>query len=322
MSSRYSKVLVAMDRFNEAPRFAPAGQKGDRFETRISLEGDLAFPIPGFSAAPRVIITPVRNNLRNLDGSFNLVTPVCAARDVTAKDFRLVAYNQDPDFGGLSTFNWVAIEESPNATVPVPDLIWGVIPPQVFGAFRESGFAQRTFRDHVFAGAGLFDASAASVLLTATDRGIDGHSVAAVGIVEDDQGKEGKELTAHNVDIAAGSCAFNWATFSRTKKFTPASTAVPEPIIETGEVAEHWFEPGGQPGDWRTWDVVFSGRFAKPPVVLLTAIHAADIPERLNAAAVGVIQAATTGGFRLAARSCDLRPGLTSFNWIAIGDPA
>jgi len=30
-------------------------------------------------------------------------------------------------------------------------------------------------------------------------------------------------------------------------------------------------------------------------------------------------QAVTTSGFRLAARSCDSHPGLSGFNWLAIG---
>jgi hypothetical protein len=327
MSSRYSKVRIAMDLFREFPRFAPAGQNGDRREMRISFEEDLPIPIPGFSAAPRVIVTPVRLDLRDDSGGFNIMTPVCAARDVTVKDFRLVAYNQDPDFGGSSAFNWVAIEEAPDATNPVPNLARGVLPPHSFAPFRESFLGRRTFKDHDFAGAGLFNAVddgrlTASVQLTATDRGIDGHSVAAVGIVDNNTDESFKGMTAHNIDVAAGSCAFNWATFSRANVFEPGSTAVPEPSIETGEVAERWFEPGGQPGDWQTWDVVFLGRFANPPVVLLTATQAADIPERLTAVVVGVVQAETTGGFRLAARSCGLRPGLTGFNWIAIGDPA
>lgn len=322
MSSRYPQIRIAMDLFNEAPRLAPAGQDGDRFERVISFEGDLPVPIPDFSAAPRVIITPVRK-LR-LDGAgFNILTPVCAARDVTARGFRLAAYNQDPDFGGRTAFNWVAIEESPNATNPVPDLMVGLLPPQSFAPFRESFLGQRTFHDHDFGGSGLFDATAGSVQLTATDRGIDGHSVAAVGIVDNPEDQESrKAMTAHNVDVAAGGCAFNWATFSLARVFEPGSRAVPEPNIETGEVAERWFDPGGQPGDWQTWDVAFLGRFAKPPVVLLTATQAADIPVRLTAAVVGVVQAVTTGGFRLAARSCDLRPGLAGFTWIAIGDPA
>ena len=77
-------------------------------------------------------------------------------------------------------------------------------------------------------------------------------------------------MQVHNVDVAAGGCAFNWATFSLEKVFEPSSSAGPEPGIETGEVTEQWFSPGGQPGDWRTWEVPFSGRFAMTPVVLLT----------------------------------------------------
>lgn len=320
MSSRYSHIRIAMDTFNEVPRLSPAGHDGDHYEMRISFEGDLPVPIPEFETPPCVIVTPVIKD--RLDGTtFNLVTPVCAARSITAKDFRVAVCNQDPDFGGICALSWVAIQESPDAAKPVPDPRFGVFPALQFAPFRDSAFGHRSFGDHGYGGTGL-DSDLASVQLTATDTGVQGHSVAAAGIVYNAEGPQdpGPEtgMTDHNIDSSGGGCAFNWATFSRASNLDPSR----EPWIDTGAVAEAWFEAGGHPGDWHTWDVGFTARFAKPPTVLLTATTAADIPERLDAAVVGVAQATSTTGFRLAARSCDTHPGLSGFNWIAIGDPA
>jgi hypothetical protein len=321
MSTRYSQVRIAMDLFNEAPRFAPAGHDGDRFEMFISFEGDLPVPVPGFTSAPRVIITPVRKFARDGAAGFNLMTPICAARDVTARGFRLAASNQDPDFGGLMAFNWVAMEESPGGANPVPKLATGVLPPLHYAPFRESLQGHRSFQDHQFAGSGMFDSSVASVQLTSSDASVQQHSVPAVGIVYDPQDETShKEMTAHNVDVAGGGCAFNWATFSQAAFLEPASNGdAPEPSVATGDVAEAWFEPGGHTGDWHTWEVAFKARFMEAPVVLLTATSASDIPQRLNVATVAVAQVVTASGFRLAARSCDTRAGLSGFNWIAIG---
>ena len=91
MSSRYSQIRIAMDLFHEAPRFAPAGQEGDRFEQHISFEGDLPVPIPNFTSAPRVIITPVKKERFDSRGGFNVVTPAYVAREVTPEGFRFVA---------------------------------------------------------------------------------------------------------------------------------------------------------------------------------------------------------------------------------------
>src|SRR5262249_13486851 len=44
--------------------------------------------------------------------SFNVLTRICVARDVTVQGFRLAVRNADPDFGGFSAFNWIAIEEA------------------------------------------------------------------------------------------------------------------------------------------------------------------------------------------------------------------
>jgi hypothetical protein len=322
MSSRYSQIRIAMDIFQEAPRFAPAGQKGDQFEQHISFEGDLPVPVPNFTSPPRVIITPVKKDRFDSTGGFNVMTPAYVARDLTPKGFRFVAFNTDPDFEGFSAFNWVAIEESRDVTNQAPELKKGVMLPHEFRPFRESFLGKRTFQDHGFDGVkGLpFDSSAASVQLTATDHNVQGHSVPAVGIVYNAVEGEAGAMEAHNIDIVSGACAFNWAKFFYREPFAPLGQ--PEPFIETGEVAEAWFEARGQPGDWRTWNVVFSAPFAKPPLIWLTAMTPADIPVRLNTAVVGVVQSAAASGFRLAARSCDTRPGLAGFYWIAVGDPA
>jgi hypothetical protein len=326
MSSRYSQIRIAMDLFNEVPRLSPAGHDGDHFEQLISFQGDLPVPIPEFETPPRVIVTPVIKN--RFDGpGFNLVTPVCAARSITANDFRLAVYSQDPDFGGECALSWVAIQESPDAAQDVPDLRCGVFPALQFAPFRDSALGNRTFRDHGFGGAGL-DSELASVQLTATDTGVDGHSVAAAGMVDNAEGQDSRpesRMTGHNTDSSGGGCAFNWATFSLSRSPEPRGTAIDatgEPRIDSGVVAEAWFEAGGHGGDWRIWDIGFAAVFGRPPIVLLTPTLAADIPARLSAAVVGVVQATSTTGFRLAARSGDTHPGLSGFNWIAIGDPA
>jgi hypothetical protein len=146
--------------------------------------------------------------------------------------------------------------------------------------------------------------------------------VAAVGLVSNPVETDELDLAAHNTDLVAGGCAFNWATFSYAQRFDPAATPTLEPSIETGEVAEAWFEASGRPGDWRTWDIVFATPFAAAPVVLLTAHKPADIPVRLNPAVLGVVQAVTPQSFRLAARNSDVGPGLAGFHWIAIGESA
>jgi hypothetical protein len=247
MSSRYSQIRIAMNIFEEVARLAPAGSDGDRFEVFISFEGDLPIPVPDFKTAPRVIVTPVRQLPK--DGEkFNLVTPIGAARDVTAKGFRLSVCSQDPDFGGLTSFNWVAIEESPDSANPVPDLITGVLPPMFFGPFRQRFGSNRTFEDHGFGGFGLFDSSVGPVLLTATDHNVQGHSVAAVGMVDNSEDpKPRHDMLAHNVDISAGGCAFNWATFSLEKHFDPASAkGALEPAVETGGLRRRGLRPVGK----------------------------------------------------------------------------
>ena len=323
MSSRYSEVRIALDRFNEAPRFAAAGLEGDRFERFISFEGDLPVPIPGFKTAPRVIVTPLRMLVR--DGAvFNTMTPSWSARDITTKGFRLTANNLDADAGGRMAFEWVAIEESPGERQAVPELRTGVFSALEFAPFGESRLGNRTFHDHASGATGLFDGRPASVHLTSTDWNVPGHSVAAVGIVDaaEDQPSR-RSFLGHNVDVAAGSCAFNWSSFSLDGSVNEAENqAALQRTVDTGAVAEAWFEPGGHTGDWRTWEIGFKAPFRQPPVVLLTPTRAADVPIRLNAATVAIAQAVTSKGFRLAARSCDSLGGLSGFNWVALGQPA
>ena len=103
MGTKYTQIRYAMAPF-EGGRFARANQSGDWLDIQISFEGDLPVKVPNFVGTPRVIITPVRNT--NFDPTstterFNVMTPVCVARDVTPTGFRLAARNADPDFGGF-----------------------------------------------------------------------------------------------------------------------------------------------------------------------------------------------------------------------------
>jgi hypothetical protein len=325
MGTRYTEIRIAIDRF-EGGSFSAAGQQGDWLDTAISFEGDLPVRIPSFSVPPRVVVTPICATKFDGKGGFNVMTPICVVRDVTTKGFRLAARNTDPDFGGSYAFNWVAIEESPGVTNPVPALAGGLFPRRHFAPFRESFRGHRTFRDHVFYSvprdSRSLDTKVASVQVTATDRGVGEHSVAAVGLVHNPFEEDQLDLAAHNVDLVEGGCAFNWATFSYAQLFDASAARTPAPSIETGEVGEAWFEPCGQPGDWRTSNVGFKSPFAEAPVVLMTANKPADIPVRLNPSVIGVAQAVTPHGFRLAARNSDLAPGLVRFHWIAIGAPA
>ncbi len=320
MSVSYSEIRIALDKF-EGGNFAPAGHKGDWLEAFISFEGDLPVKIPGFVSPPRVIITPVMTTKFN-HGAFNVMTPVCVARDVTTAGFKLAARNAEPDFGGSYAFNWVAIEESAGIPNEVPAFETGTAPPRHFGAFRDTAFGNRTFRDHVFYGADvrLPDPSSSSVQLTSTDLGTTGHSVPAAGIVSHPFEDNSVDLTAHNTDIVAGACAFQFAAFSFSRKFDPATGTSAELSIETGYAPPASFQPSGKPGDWNTWNITFKSPFARLPVVLVTACKTTDIPEELNPAVLGVVQALTPNGFRLAARSSDIGSGHAGFYWIAIGD--
>lgn len=164
----------------------------------------------------------------------------------------------------------------------------------------------------------------AAILLTATDQNVKGHSVPAVGALQSrfviGVGPT-THLAARNSDLVSGSCAFHWAAFSHNRLFDTSDTSSNEPRIETGEVAAAWFEPSGQPGDWHTWDIHFRDQFADSPIVLLTASKPKETPLELNPAVVGVAQAVTPLGFRLAARNSDIGNGHTGFNWVAIGLP-
>lgn len=321
MSVKYTQSRIAIAQF-EGGNFAPACQKGDWLDIFISFEGDLPVKIPNFVNAPRVVITPVRNT--NFSGKdYNVMTPVCVARDVTAKGFSLAARNADPDFGGSYAFNWIAIEESPGTANPVPALESKVFPPQWFAPLRESFAGNRTFRDHVYYDVGptLPDPRISSVQLTATDRNVSGHSVPAVGIADRPFENNELDLAAHNIDIVAGECAFDCAAFSYSGLLDPNAGATPEPELETGEVDAKFFQPAGHPGDWNTWNIDFKSTFAQPPIVLLTANKPAAIPNESNPAVLGVAQAVTQHGFRLAARSSDCGSGYAGFYWIAITAP-
>ena len=329
MGTKYTQIRYAMDKF-EGGRFSRADQSGDWLDISISFEGDLPVKVPNFVGTPRVIITPVRNT--NLDptstpGSggrlgFNVMTPVCVARDVTPQGFRLAARNADPDFGGFSAFNWIAIEETPGVENAVPALQKGLFPPRHFDPAFESFLGNRSFEDHVYYEMHnppiSLDNNVASVQLTATNQSVTEHNVAAVGIINNPVEVQQLDLAAHNVDITAGGCAFYGAAFSYENSIA-SGAAGSELQIDTGAVEEEWFEPSGHPGDWQTWDVVFASPFSELPVVLLTPYKPIDIPVRLSPAVLGMVQALTTGGFRIAARNSDIGRGLAGFFWIAIG---
>lgn len=324
MSSKYTQIRYAMDGF-EGGQFSRAGESGDWLDISISFEGDLPVKVPNFVGTPRLIITPVRNTQfdpTSTSRSLNVMTPVCVARDVTPQGFRLAARNADPDFGGFSAFNWIAIEETPGVDNAVPALERGLFPPRHFDRGFESFLGRRTFGDHIYYGMDSppisLDNSVASVQLTATDQNVTEHSVTAGGIINNPFEVQQLDLAAHNVDIVAGGCAFYGAAFSY-KNTIASGAAGSELQIDTGAVAEEWFEPSGQPGDWQTWNVVFTHPFSELPVVLLTPYKPIDIPVRLSPAVLGMVQGLTTQGFRIAARNSDIGRGLAGFFWIAIG---
>ena len=155
--------------------------------------------------------------------------------------------------------------------------------------------------------------------LTATDQNVTEHSVTAVGMVSNPFEVPQLDLAAHNVDIPAGGCAFSGAAFSYNNVIASGSPGS-DLLIDTGTVEEEWFEPSGHPGDWQTWNVVFATPFSELPIVLVTPYKPIDIPGRLNPAVLGMVQALTTRGFRIAARNSDIGRGLAGFFWIAIGN--
>jgi hypothetical protein len=63
-----------------------------------------------------------------------------------------------------------------------------------------------------------------------------------------------------------------------------------------------------------TWEIGFKNQLAQPPVVLLTPNKPAGIAAESNPAVVGVVQAVTSHGFRLAARNSDIGSGHTGLN--------
>jgi hypothetical protein len=317
MSTKYTQIRYEIARF-EGGNFSPAGQSGDW------LDIELPFESQPFVGTPRVIITPVNDSrlVTTATGErFNVMKPVCVARDVTPQSFRLAARNADPDFGGNYAFNWIAIEEAWGEENAVPDLRTEVFPPMHFCPAFESFLGQRTFADGGFAPISL-DNSVASVQLTATNQNVTEHNVAAVGVVHnplilDPLEKPELSLKAHNLDILAGGCAFDGAAFSYNS-LVRAGDAGSDLWIDTGVVEEKWFEPSGHPGDWQTWDVGFTAPFNELPIVLLTPYKPIDIPVRLSPAVLGMVQARTPRGCRIAARNSDIGRGLAGFFWIAI----
>jgi hypothetical protein len=230
----------------------------------------------------------------------------------------------------------MAVLETPGIAHQVPDVSTGVLPPLFFGPADAPGAQSGT------PSVDQLDTGSAAVLLTATDQGVTGHSVAAVGVLRNDFTEgigKSTSLVARNSDCAKGGCAFNWARFPLNKVFVPGTVVdgftvdaqgvpnsitegpVPEFSIETGEVAAERFQPSGVAGDWRTWDIRFTDRFAAAPVVLVTADKAEATPPQANPAVVGIAQAVTPHGFRLAARNSDFGAGEAGFNWVAIGLP-
>lgn len=219
----------------------------------------------------------------------------------------------------------------------VPDLSTGIVPALHFAPNNTPQAEAAT------ASLPELDTSAAVVMLTPTDQDVHGHSIAAVGALgnrfEDAVGQP-RRLSGYNPDLASGACAFNWARFPFNEFFQPGrvseqvttdANGVPiridevitqEPFIETGEVAAAHFAPSGQQGDWQIWDVRFKDAFAAAPTVLLTAKKAGKTLPEANPAVVGVVQAVTPHGFRLAARNSDCSGGETGFQWVALGFPA
>jgi hypothetical protein len=143
--------------------------------------------------------------------------------------------------------------------------------------------------------------------------------VPAVGIVSNPFEDLSLNLIAHNTDLVAGACAFQFAAFSFSQKFDPAGGTNSELSVETGQAAPASFQSSGKLGDRNAWDITFKWPFTRLPVVLVTACKPRDISEELNPAVLGMVQALTPNGFRLAGRNSDIGSGHAGFYWIAIG---
>jgi hypothetical protein len=158
------------------------------------------------------------------------------------------------------------------------------------------------------------------VQLTATDQHVTEHEVVAMGMINNPSEVSQLDVAAHNIDVVAGGCAFYGAAFSYSSVIASGASGGSDLRIDTGQVAESWFEASGHPGDWQTWNVFFAAPFNQLPVVLLTPYKPIDVPVRLSPAVLGMVQALTTRGFRIAARNSDIGRGLAGFFWAAIGN--
>src|SRR5271165_1421232 len=323
MSTKISNCAIAIGHL-EGVDFGPAGQKGDWAVFQgVFTTG----PKPIFTEVPRLIVTSISYEFDF--GAF----PVCVIRDLSTTGFTLAARNMAAH--GFTAFNWMAVRETPGIKQLVPDVSIGVLPPLFFGPVgAPNSEAGTTTISEVSTDSG-------AVLLTATDQNVSGHSVAAVGALRSvfvERIGKSSALVARNPDIVSGDCAFNWASFTFNAVFDPDAftlrttvddkgspmeieTPVPEIQIETGEVSPARFQPSGQPGDWHTWEVNFSDSFSTTPVVLLTPNKAKTTLPEANPAVVGVVQAVSPHGFRLAARNSDLGSGETGFYWVALSLP-
>jgi hypothetical protein len=284
---------------------------GDFSETGISGDWQLFeafFPETEIYAEPPIVVaTPI------LEDEFDIgAYPVCVVKDVTVRGFTLAARNMADH--GFAAFYWMAVLQTPGTSGGVVYLTSGVLSSLYFGAKgspnQQNGLTNLDMLNHV----------SASVILTATDQNVSGHTIGAVAAVADkflENIGNIPGITARNPDIVDGSCNYNWARFDSFP--TTTNNIFSEHLIETGLVPATFFQPSGICGDWNTWDINFSTPFETLPVVFLTANNVAMESSDKLVAPVGVVQSITIYGFRLAARNSDIASGKAGFNWIAIG---
>ncbi|MGD0125405.1 MAG: hypothetical protein ABSF46_08610 [Terriglobia bacterium] len=326
MSVKLTNSIITGGSLGEGLSFGPACKPGDWQELTVRINW------PQNQLLPRVFVTPY------LDDTFPQgAAPVCVVAGVGLDSFTLAARNATRSQGGSTAFSWLAMREPvpsnvdveldihgtpmvagtyvnepvlPLATLPVPDLSMGVVPPLSFAPAGAFGDLQ------TWPTPGVPDPNQSSVLMAPTNLNVTVNNVAAVGLVNRAHIADPFLLTARNSDCASGACAFYWAAFSHSNLFNPQ--AKPEPSIETGEVNTLSFPPSGQTGDWQFVDIYFADPFLNAPVVLLTA-HSAISSTR--AAVVGIARDVTPYGFRLAMRNSDCGAGVAGFYWAAIGMP-
>src|SRR5688500_14089457 len=87
-------------------------------------------------------------------------------------------------------------------------------------------------------------------------------------------------------------------------------------IIRFGAVGEQSFARDCTPGDWKSWQVQFPERFARPPTVIVSPTSSSFV--NTWPAPVGIAQNVTRSGFTLAARNAHSRPGRAGFVWMAV----